>query len=125
MKEAAKTSKNQKVQQFLDELMLIDPERYEILKEVRNCVLTYQSGVEEKFMYGGIVFYSNSEMISGVFAFKNHVTIEFSLGFQMKDPNKLLEGSGKFRRHLKFKSQAAIKEKQLSFYIKQAVNIDG
>ena len=39
----------------------------------------------------------------------------------MKDPNKLLEGSGKFRRHLKIKSKEDISNKDVDFFVKQAV----
>ena len=39
----------------------------------------------------------------------------------MKDPNKLLEGKGKYRRHLKIKCKEDIEHKDVAFFVKQAV----
>ena len=38
----------------------------------------------------------------------------------MKDPKKLLEGTGKFRRHLKIKSFEDVSDKEVAFFVKQA-----
>lgn len=60
-------------------------------------------------------------MISGVFAYENHITIEFSRGYLMKDPDAVLEGKGKYRRHLKIRIHEDIKNKDVAFFVKQAV----
>ena len=39
----------------------------------------------------------------------------------MNDPKKLLEGTGKFRRHLKIRSLSDIKDKKVEFFVKQIV----
>jgi len=39
----------------------------------------------------------------------------------MRDPDRLLEGTGQYRRHLKIKSLSDIKDKNVSFFIKQAI----
>ena len=39
----------------------------------------------------------------------------------MNDPNGLLEGKGKYRRHLKFKTLDDIQAKSLVYFVKQAV----
>ena len=54
-------------------------------------------------MYGGIIF-SLADDFGGIFVYKNHVSFEFSYGYKLDDPSKLLEGNGKYRRHLKIKS---------------------
>lgn len=116
-----KMSKNEKVQKFLDELDLIDNEQFKILNEVREIVLDTHSKTEEKIMYGGVLFFIDTEMFSGVFAYKNHITIEFSQGFLMKDPDELLEGNGKYRRHLKLKSKEDIRNKQVAAFVEKAI----
>jgi hypothetical protein len=53
----------------------------------------------------------------GVFAYKEHVTIEFGSGAKIADDIGLLEGAGKGRRHLKLKTVAEIKSKKLVEYL--------
>ena len=114
-------SKNEKVQQFLDELMMSDAEKYTSLMEMRKIVFDTYPNTEEKIMYGGILFSLNSEDFSGLFVRKHHISFEFGNGFKMQDPNKVLEGSGKFRRHLKIRTQADIENKEVAFFVQQAV----
>ncbi len=114
-----KQSKNKAVQNFIEETMMLDHDKYQIVQALRKVVFKTYPKTEEKMMYGGIIF-SNDEDWGGVFVYTKHVSFEFSLGFQFKDPDKLLEGGGKYRRHLKFKSMDDIKEKKIDFYIKQA-----
>lgn len=78
-------------------------------------------------MYGGVLYYLE-DSFCGIFSYKSHVSLEFSKGHKLQDPERRLECSGKFRRHLKFKKLADVKAKQPATYIKQAiaflVNID-
>lgn len=113
-------SKNEQVQKFLDEIEMVDDEKFNILQELRKIVFKVHKKVEERIMYGGIMFSLENDF-GGIFASKNHVSFEFSNGYTMKDPKKLLEGTGKFRRHLKITSLEDIKEKDVIFFVKQAV----
>lgn len=117
----AMKSKNEKVQTLLNDLQFIDSEKYSTLNKLRKMVFKYHPKSEERMMYGGILYYINNEGFCGLFTRKNHISIEFGTGFKMKDPNKLLEGNGKFRRHLKIKSTEELKSKEVEFYIKQAI----
>ena len=47
----------------------------------------------------------SNQLICGVFVYKKHISIEFSKGYLLQDLSKKLQGSGKFRRHLKIKTQ--------------------
>jgi hypothetical protein len=116
-----KASKNDKVQKFLEELDLMDNAQLSLLNTIREIVLDTHPKAEEKMMYGGIIFFIDTEMFSGVFAYKNHISIEFSQGHLMSDPDKLLEGNGKYRRHLKLKTQEDIAGKQVVTFVKQAI----
>lgn len=114
-------SKNEKVQNFLDGIMMMDSEQYNSLIEMREIVFDIYPKTEERIMYGGILFSINGEDYSGLFVRKNHISFEFSNGFMMNDPNNSLEGSGQYRRHLKIKSQEDISNKEVAFFVKQAV----
>lgn len=115
-----KESKNEKVQQFLEGMLTVDDEQHKILQKLRSIVFDLHPRTEERMMYGGIMF-SLQEDYAGIFARKNHVSFEFGIGFKMKDPDKMLEGGGKYRRHLKIKSLSDIKEKNVEFFVEQAV----
>lgn len=114
------TSENEQVQKFLEEIEQMDEEKSLIILKLREMVFELFPGVNEKIMYGGIMFSLEKDW-GGLFLSKKHVSFEFSNGAVFNDPKKILEGGGKFRRHLKFKSQADIVDKEVPFFIKQAV----
>ncbi len=114
-------SKNKNVQVFLEEVMRNDPERHHSLTEMRDIIFDFYPETKEKMMYGGIGFFLEDEMYSGLFVNKNHITLEFSKGFLMNDPDDVLEGSGKYRRNLKIKTHEDIKNKDVIFFVKQAI----
>ena len=115
-----KKSKNEQVQKFLDEIQMSNEEHFNILQELRKIVFKNCKKTDERMMYGGIMF-SLEKDFGGIFASKNHVSFEFINGFEMRDPKKLLEGTGKFRRHLKIKSLSDIDDKKVDFFVKQIV----
>ena len=116
-----KTSDPSAVKAFLAELENTEADKHAIVKSLREIVFDHFPKATEKIMYGGIVFFLEDEMITGIFVSKNHVSQEFGRGYLMEDPSKHLEGKGKYRRHLKFRDLEDIERKQTSFYVKQAV----
>ena len=113
-----KNSKDEKVQKFLDEFKELDTEKSRILQHLRKMVFTQYPKVSERMMYGGIMF-SLGEDFGGLFARKNHISFEFSRGASMNDPEKVLEGTGELRRHLKIKSFEDIKGLNVDYFVKQ------
>jgi|TARA_R100000027_G_scaffold34389_1_gene25229 hypothetical protein len=116
-----KKIENEGVQNFLNEIKLIDSNKSNMLILIRDIILNAFPKTKEKIMYGGLVFFLHDEMFSGLFLNKNHVTLEFSKGYLMEDPKKILEGKGKYRRHLKILTSEDILNKEVSFFVKQAV----
>ena len=106
------------MQKFLEEINEFNHEHYRILQKLREIVFKIHPNVNERIMYGGIMF-SLEDDFGGIFAYEKHISFEFSKGFTMDDPNKLLEGSGKFRRHLKIKTFSDIKDKKVDCFLKQ------
>lgn len=113
-------SENKNVQKFLEEVKVFDNEKYNILQELRKIVFMNFKETTERIMYGGIMF-SLEKDFGGIFISKNHVSFEFTEGFRMNDPDKLLQGIGKYRRHLKIKVLSEIKDKKVDFFVKQTV----
>jgi len=110
-----------KTQNFIDNIKVIDPVKYQILIKLREIVFDHYPMVREKIMYGGIIF-SFKEDFGGVFVYQKHVSIEFSHGYKFEVPENVLEGKGKYRRHLKLKSIEDIETKKVGSFIKQAMS---
>lgn len=56
----------------------------------------------------------------GYFAYKAHISLEFSKGFELDDPEGLLEGKGKYRRHIKLRRLEDITHKRCREFLEQA-----
>ena len=53
-------------------------------------------------------------------AFKAHVNVGFFLGAELADPDGLLEGTGKFMRHVKLRPEVGIEDEALTTLIETA-----
>lgn len=77
-------------------------------------------------MYGGTVFELEQDVrqsqVGGVFAYTNHVSLEFSDGATFDDPHGVLEGKGKHRRHIKLRAVSEVEGKHCLFYLDQAID---
>ncbi len=93
----------------------------EIVQRVRTVVAEEAGAVSETVKYGGIIF-SHGAPFCGVYAYQKHVSVEFGRGHTFKDPYGVLEGGGKFRRHIKLQSLADVQAKHLNDYVKQALS---
>ncbi|MBL1430318.1 MAG: DUF1801 domain-containing protein [Robiginitomaculum sp.] len=113
------TSKNTQVQKFLDDIKALSDWKFQALQKAREIVFDVYPSVDERIMYGGIMF-SLDDDFGGIFVNKKHLSFEFSNGITFNDPDKYLEGSGKHRRHLKLKGISDIGDKQVSFFVQQA-----
>lgn len=107
------------VQSLLEDIRLISETNYAIVEAVRAMVKTTIKSTSEEVKYGGILI-SSGVQFCGVFVYKEHVSVEFGSGAKIKDDIGFLEGSGKGRRHLKFKSVAELNDKKLAEYLSLA-----
>ena len=111
-----------KVEQLLHDLQLTHPDLHAIVQATRAVVRSVSPKASERVMYGGLLF-AAPEQFCGVFAYSAHVSMEVGQGAQLKDPHRVLEGSGKFRRHIKLHTLADIESKHLKTYIAQALRL--
>ncbi|MCL1035764.1 DUF1801 domain-containing protein [Shewanella submarina] len=74
--------------------------------------------------YGGTLFTLKPELkegqFCGVFIYAAHVQVSISHGMQLDDPKKLLQGTGKTRRHINFKSINEVDFDALKYLLIQA-----
>ncbi len=54
---------------------------------------------------------------------KGHISFEFVDGVEMEDPEGVLEGAGKYRRHLKFSCLGDVKAKDAGYFVRQLVSL--
>ncbi len=111
-------SESSKVLDFINKIKMVDPSKHKVLEGIRKIVFEHYPKIKEHMMYGGILF-KLDEDVAGVFVYKHHVSLEFSYGYKFEDPDKLLDGGGQYRRHLKFKSMDEVQTKNIDFFVKQ------
>ncbi len=114
---------NPKIDNFIQDTLFIDEEKGEILISLRKMVLEIKPDAKEEIKYGGLVFIIDTKLICGIFIRKNHISVEFSLGAMIPDPDNILEGTGKQRRHIKIFLFEDIKNKKVEFYIKESFKL--
>jgi hypothetical protein len=108
------------LQALLDDIRLLGSEQYLIIEAVRALVKSSLPGTLEEVKYGGILF-SSGVQFCGVFAYKEHVSVVFSMGAKIADTYGFLEGRGKGRRHLKLFTVIDVEEKRLVQYLPLAL----
>ncbi|HID3530191.1 TPA: DUF1801 domain-containing protein [Serratia marcescens] len=113
---------NAAVETLLADIGSTHGELLEIVQQVRRVATASGSGITESVKYGGIMF-SHTQFFCGVFAYRNHVTVEFGQGHRLEDRYQQLEGNGQYRRHIKLHSPDEVKSKHLADYIQQAYTL--
>jgi hypothetical protein len=108
------------VEALVEDFRILGEERHDVVQAVRALIKKSFPTVVEEVKYGGILFAADTQFC-GVFAYKEHVSVEFSSGAAIKDAFGYLEGSGKFRRHLKLANIEDLKIKQLKAYLQLAL----
>lgn len=108
------------VKELMDDVRLLGDEQLMLVESVRKLVRKTIPSVTEEVKYGGILFASEVQFC-GVFAYKQHVSVEFSSGAKIADTLGHLEGGGKGRRHIKLHAAADIKTKELAHYLPLAL----
>lgn len=108
------------LQALLGDIRLLGGEQYLIVEAVRALVKSSFPDTLEEVKYGGILFTSGVQFC-GVFAYKEHVSVEFSMGAKIADTYGFLEGRGKGRRHLKLFTVIDVEEKRLVQYLPLAL----
>ncbi len=109
-----------KVEKLIQDWQLTHPEGCSLAMTILNKVRQHFPQLSEEVKYGGILISAATEFC-GIFVYQAHISIEFGQGVLLQDPKLLLEGKGKYRRHLKIKTQQDIESKEVLLFIKQAL----
>ena len=85
-----------------------------------------EPGIHIGRKYGGTVFVIDPDLpeaaglAGGVFGYRDHVSVEFSRGVGFADPDGLLTGKGKARRHVKLHNLSDIEAMNVAGFLRQA-----
>lgn len=112
---------SKKVNHFLEDIQFQSSEKFEILTALRPLVKGSNPEIYEDIKYGGLVYLYSGELLGGIFVYKNHLSIEFGKGSELADPDGILEGQGKYRRHIKIASINEIESKQVKHFVNLAL----
>jgi hypothetical protein len=112
------------VQALLEDIRLLDEQRFSVVLGVLTVVQRAFPAATQEVKYGGVLV-SAGVPFCGVFAYSQHVSVDFSHGAKIVDSFGYLEGTGKGRRHLKLRALADIQSKRLAEYLPLAYRASG
>jgi len=96
----------------------------EIVARLKAIVVAVEPKAAFVAKYGGILVErmpgQPKSQFCGIFAYTSHVSLEFTNGAQLDDPEQVLEGGGKHRRHIKLARLADIAGKRCEDFLRQA-----
>ena len=104
---------------LMEDLRLMDPTLHDTAQALRTLVRRLAPSATEAVRYGGILFHGPAPFC-GVFAYRQHVSLEFSQGHALQDVDGFLQGTGRLRRHLKLTSPADVEAKHVVDFIREA-----
>jgi len=87
---------------------MTDAEKQNLIELLDSLVIAAVPKSTKVAKYGGTLYTLKPDekegQFCGVFPYKAHVQLSFAQGTSLDDPDGLLEGGGKFRRHPTYKS---------------------
>jgi hypothetical protein len=117
--------------QLLDLLADCSPEVRRLALALRELVLTEAPEAEELLysVYAEVIVFKLPGRKRGAFcniaSYSHHVNLVFYYGAALSDPHRVLQGSGKKMRHIRFDSPNDLRHQYLRNYIRSAIELVG
>ena len=73
-------STNDKINDFLSDIEAVSEQQFSLLLSLRTLFLDSNTALVEEFKYGGLTFNLDGGLIGGIYAYKKHISVEFSYG---------------------------------------------
>ena len=106
---------------------MTDTEKANLIELLDSLVMAAVPKATKVPKYGGTLYTLKPEekegQFCGVFPYKAHVQLSFAQGSSLDDPDGLLEGGGKFRRHMTYKSLDDVDAKFVKLFCKAAIKL--
>ena len=95
-----------------------------VARAVRSLVKKTVTGCEEYVNPWKIPTFDLNGPLCFYMVAKEHVVFGFMRGAMLRDPGKLLEGTGKYLRHLKLRSTGDVRRSEVTLLVKQAARLN-
>jgi len=109
---------------WIDEYVAKAGKKKDVVKGLRSLVKRILAGCEEYVNPWKIPSFDSNGTVCGFMTGKEHVTFIFLRGAALPDPEGLLEGTGKYVRHVKVRTTADVKRPALKKLIVEAAKLN-
>jgi hypothetical protein len=96
------------------------PRNQSVIRALRTFVTRVAPQLQESVKWGNGCWVQGKVPVAYVYSAPDHVQFGFFAGSALKDPSGLLEGEGKFVRHVKVRKRSDIDEKAFGILLRQA-----
>ena len=97
------------------------PRNKAIIRALRGFVKRVAPQLQESVKWGNGCWLQGKAPVAYVYSAPDHVQFGFFGGSALKDPLRLLNGAGKFVRHIKVHKRSEIDERAFAALLRQAV----
>ncbi len=97
-----------------------NPAQRSTLESLRKLIRTAAPEAIEEIKWSRPCYSNANGMYCYLHSTQSHATLGFANGALLKDPEGLLEGTGKLMRHIKFKEGSALPRSAVTALLKQA-----
>lgn len=101
----------------------LEPPQRDVARALRESILEAGPGLHESVKWGAPC-YTGNKIVCLITVHSDHTNLEFYHGTSLRDPKKLLEGTGKSLRHVKFYGTADVKSALLRPLLREAIELD-
>jgi hypothetical protein len=96
------------------------PRNQAVIRALRTFVKRVAPQLQESVKWGNGCWVKEKAPVAYVYSATDHVQFGFFRGSALKDPKGLLQGEGKFVRHIKLTRRADIDERAFGALLRQA-----
>jgi len=96
------------------------PKSRAIIRALRKFVARAAPQLEESVKWGNGCWLKGDDPVCYVYSAPDHVQFGFFAGSALDDPKGLLEGAGKYVRHIKLRGAADLDERAVRAILRQA-----
>ena len=97
------------------------PRNQGLIRALRKLVKRIAPQLEETVKWGNGCWVRGRTPVAYVYSAPDHVQFGFFRGSALRDPGRLLNGQGKFVRHVKVRKRSDVDEKAFGALLRQAV----
>ena len=98
------------------------PRNQNVIRALRTFVKRVAPQLQESVKWGNGCWAQGKAPVAYVYSAPDHVQFGFFGGSALKDPLRLLNGEGKFVRHIKVRTRSEIDEDAFAALLRQAVH---